>query len=204
MVYTDAGQNQMSEGFYLKSSVNAGWQYNKYKLDVGVENQILANKSKLISAWRLGLTREIQIYKQHVQAMLFYKQNQFSEFITSSNWGLLFLLNKKHFEYAIGKNFSMYTNQNSSLNENINLLYSFKYFINERTKNWNVGICFTNYDYYNIHQETNPMLAIHGNYDINNHISLRTEIWYLTSGAFNLHVNYFGSFLRTCLIWSIR
>ncbi|MCD6597395.1 MAG: hypothetical protein J7L04_06895, partial [Bacteroidales bacterium] len=121
----------------------------------------------------------------------------------------------KHFIIRIGTNFKTYAlnkkaisnyeiDTDTKIKENWNLMYSFSYYLKSFDNLWNVGISITNFDYFIINQETNPVFNLNAWYKPGTPLKLFIETWYKSSGAFNLSVNYFGFFVRTGIIWNIQ
>lgn len=203
-IYTDFGHNQVSEGLFLKSAVIGKYTFNKFDVEAGIENEIISSEAKLISAWSLGFGREISINNFDIYAKAFFINQPFSEFVRQTNWGFLASTAYKHFGLKLGTNFRKYSSNGSDVFENGNLMYDICYYLKADDHAWNTGISLTNFDDFVIHQETNPMLKLVGKYAFNDKLTWEIELWYITAGAFNLHVNYFGTFLRTGIQWKIR
>ena len=69
---------------------------------------------------------------------------------------------------------------------------------------WNLGGSMTNYDYFLIQQETNPMLTALFQYNINLNWRLYSELWYQGAGMLNLASNYYGFYFRAGFRWQLN
>ena len=212
--YMDAGESNVSEGLYLKTSLLGSLQQGKYTLNAGGQLNVIYPVGKVFSAAKITGGRMLSIKKFNFEIQGLFIYNSISENIFETNYGILFLIGRKHFDFQLGTNFrgyhlsKLYRKENGydgdhTIREKWNVIYLIAYNVKPPDHNWNAGITLTNIDHFMISQETNPMINLHGNYQISDPIMIYTEAWYKSAGALNISVNYFGFFIRTGLIWRI-
>jgi hypothetical protein len=213
--YVDAGQNVVSDGFYLKMGTFANYQFGKNNIAAGLQTNIISNNNKVVSGYSIKATRELMIYSFPIEIQGLFILSPFSDIIKETNWGILFGTYRDHFVVKIGTNFRTYayTQQalkaydfetNTRIHENWNPMYSLNYYINPIDNKWNIGLAVTNIDHFVINQDTNPVFNLQITYKPSQPLNLLFESWYKSAGAFNLNVNYFGFFFRTGIIWNIN
>ena len=210
--YIDAGENNVSEGLLIKSSVLGSYQINKFRVEGGAQFDLKNAGSGFFTGGSLIVAREFSINKFLFETQGLFLYNPFSPLIHESNRGVVINIPRKHFHYKLGTEFKTYniTNRakndyditsNNKLNENWNLIYLVKYNLKPPDHKWNAGASITNIDHFLINQETNPMVNIEGRYDISSPLTLYIESWYKSAGSLNISANYFGFFFRTGIIW---
>ncbi len=214
-VYTDMGESNVSAGFNLKASASAGYKLNKFELTTAFQSDIISNNTNMFSGWNIKLSKDFNLTNFNFNGEIFYLWAPYSDLVRETNYGLLLSTKKEHFNLKIGTNFRTlgYTQKainefgfssNTDVHDNFNLMYALSYDINKAESPWNAGLTVTNFDQFKINQEMNPYWNLHGYYDINEPIRLFGEAWYETAGSFNLHVNYFGFFIRTGIIYRFK
>jgi hypothetical protein len=210
--YIDAGENNVSEGLYIKSSALGAYQINKFRVEGGAQLDLKSAGSNFLTGGSLIVAREFLIKKFKFETQGLFMYDPFSRLMHESNLGVLINIPREHFNYKLGTEFKTYhiTNRaqndyditsNKKLHENWNLIYLVKYFLKPPDHKWNAGASITNIDHFLINQETNPMVNIEGRYDISSPLTLYVESWYKSAGSLNISANYFGFFFRTGIIW---
>jgi len=212
--FVDIGENNISEGIYLKSAILSNYQIEKYSMNAGFQFNLKHPGDKTFSgAWFSG-GRSFLIKNFDFEIQGFFIYSSFSKYLFETNWGVLLKVQRRHFHYQLGTNFRGYhlvgnsfkeydPEVNNKIRENWNIMYLIGYNLKPVDHKWNVGITITNSDHFLINQETNPMLYLHGRYQVSEPLVLYAESWYKSAGALNISVNYFGFFFRTGLIWKI-
>lgn len=212
--YTDVGKNYVSDGVYLKTAGLAQYEFQKYKIATGFQLDVINNNENIFSGYDIKASRQFLIKKFSFETKAFFIYTPFSDILYETNWGLLLIFNSKHFKTRIGNNFRTYAynkkantdyniDSNTKIHENWNMMYSLSYYI-KPNDNWSVGLTATNFDFFLINQETNPVFNLQALYKINKPVYVFAESWYKTSGAFNLSVNYFGFLFRAGIVWKIN
>lgn len=210
----DVGENNVSDGVYVKNSSFAAYHYQKFRFLGGVRLDIESMADKVFTGTTLQIDREFSIkeFPFEIEGLIIY--NPFSDWVYEFNWGLLAKVQRKHFDFKLGTSFRTYSltskaqsnsdlDSNNKIHENWNLMYLAQYNLKPDDFKWNVGISITNIDYFLINQEVNPMFNLNGYYKINKPLTLYAETWYKAAGLSNISVNYFGFFIRTGLIWKV-
>lgn len=212
--YIDAGKSVVSDGFYIKTSVQGAYQYGKNKAEAGTQIDIKSTSRNVFSAVYLNASRELSIKDFQFEIQGLFMFNASSDEIHESDWGALVNIERKHFTANLGTEFRTYRitrrasekygiESNKRLHENWNLIYLLGYHVMPKDYKWNIGVSITNFDHFVISQETNPMVFLDGNYTINKSMTLFAETWYKGVGTFNIYADYYGILFRTGLIWKI-
>jgi hypothetical protein len=215
-IYTDMGSNNVSNGIFIKSAALGFYKYGKNNFETGIETNLKNNNKNGFSGYTISASRNMAIKDISFRLKGFCTLTLPSEILSETNWGALMEMRHKRFEMSIGTNFRTYNlrkkafigyeiDKNSTqIHEIYNLMYSFCYFLKPTDENWNMGLSVTNIDYFNINQETNPVLNLKGMYKISSPVALYVQASYKSAGVTNLELNYFGFFFRTGLIWNIN
>jgi hypothetical protein len=215
--YIDIGKNNVSEGAFLKLALISSYEIKNYKAQTGILWSFSNQSDKTFTGWFLNASGNFKIKKVPFEACLFYRHNPFSKIMHENNWGILLGYNSNHFRLKIGNNFRSYKLNKSAIKEYgiqndgskkilepRNLMYSFAYYLKPVDHKWNTAASITNYDYFLIQQETNPIIICRFLYNIKPGLNLYSDLWYQSAGLFNMRVNYFGFFFRTGISWQIN
>lgn len=214
-VYTDMGMNSVSDGLFVKTAGLARYQFEKYKVEAGLQMDIRSYNENIFSGYSLKASRDLMIKDFPVELQGFYVWTQFSDVLRETNFGMLANFKRNRFTIRAGTNFRTYAftqkavrlyelDESAKIHENWNLMYSFSYYLKPLDNQWNIGLAITNIDHFIINQETNPVFCLSADYRVSLPVNLFAECWYKSAGAFNLNVNYFGFFFRTGIIWYIN
>jgi hypothetical protein len=212
--YIDAGENNVSEGLFIKTSAWGNYQLDKYNIEGGIQLDLKSTGSNIFSGVALLVSREFLIKEFQFEIQGLFLSNFFSDLAHEYNWGFLAKTELKHLTFKLGTEFRTYhitrkaseeydIESDKNLHENWNLMYLARYNLKPSDHKWNVGLAVTNIDHFIINQGINPMVNIQGNYWINTALMVYIEPWYANSGTFNISANYFGFFIRTGLIWKL-
>lgn len=203
-VQADIGKNNINAHPFFKRAFMTFFNFKNNNISIGSQLNIT---NKTLPAFYINYTRYIEISKQKFNLKAFYSFDMFSEKLYEINGGLVAGYNLHHFAFNLGTNFRSYRilkNNQTKINENFNIMYLVTYYINPTECNWNVGITLTNFDFFLINQETNPMCNIQTIYTITPNLKVLLEAWYISSGALNLSVNPFGFYFRTACVCNIN
>jgi len=212
--YIDAGENNVSDGLYVKTSVLGAYQFASTKIEAGSQFDLKSASSNFYTGTNLKVSQEFMIkgFQFEIQGLLLY--NTFSDLIHESDLGIQVNIERRHFTYKLGTEFrtyhitqeafeKYYIESNKKLHENWNLMYLVGYNLNPIDDIWNIGISITNIDHFIINQETNPMIYLQGKYKVSLPLTLFAESWYKSAGALNISANYFGFFFRAGVLWEL-
>jgi hypothetical protein len=153
----DAGENNVSEGFFVKSSLWGSWQFDKIGIEGGSRFDLKSVGDNIFTAASLIVAREFMIREFQFEAQCLLIYNLFSEPIHESNWGILANIERKHFIFKLGMEFRNYhitkkgvkeydIESNKSLHESWNLIYLLQYNLKPSDHKWNIGTSVTNID----------------------------------------------------------
>ncbi len=210
----DVGKNSVSNGPFVRNAGFIAYEVRKTTVTGGYQLNLKYSGTNFFSGSLIHVARQFTIKKFAFDIRGFFLYNPFSDAIHEINWGFLFKTGLKHFIFKLGTNFRTYQitqkavdhydiTNDQKIHENWNLIYLLQYNLKPPENKWNAGIAVTNIDYFVINQETNPVIYIHGNYQIKPRLKLYLEPWFISAGAMNLAVNYFGFFIRTGLTWDL-
>lgn len=213
-VFNDFGNNQSSGGNYLKASTLLEHSYANYQFEAGLQFNLVNTNNVLLSGYKVDIERTFYWQSKQFNVNCFYLSIPFSNLIRETNWGLWASYQFDHLSIQLGTHYRVfaYTNlakeefnfiETKPVSENWNLIYTIGYNFLKRDNFWNVGLTATNYDHFQINQETNPIINVNGQITLNESIDCFAELWYKTAGTLNLNVNYYGYFLRTGIVWKI-
>ena len=215
-LYTDIGENNVSDGIFIKSAVSGYLTLGKNRMEAGFQNDLRSPGSSLFSGYSISASRYMATRRSRYELKGFCTWTIGSELLRETNTGAFLKMTHRHFEMTLGTNFRTYTFRNKAiedyeinkncckLHEKFNLMYSFSYNLKQSDDNWNIGLTLTDIDHYIISQETNPSICLHGFFKPGSHFCLFEELWYKAAGAPNLAINHFGYFFRTGIIWNFR
>jgi hypothetical protein len=214
--HIDIGENSVSEGGYIKNAYRCSYQYHKYKIEGGIQIDLLSNNPNTLTGLDIIASREFLINNFPLELKGFFVLNRFSDLMHETNWGLRIASKKfNHLLLELGTNFRTYSINSSArqeyninkthgnLSENFNLMYAITAYLKPQYHNWNIGLSITNVDYYVINQSTNPVFNMQAMYKLKPNLMLNIGAWYKQAGIFNINVNYFGYFIRGGIIWTI-
>ena len=213
--YIEAGENNVSDGLYIKSSFLGDYTFGKTRIEAGSQFDLLGAGPGVFTGVAAAIAREFSLRRFIYEVEGFYMYSTFSELVHESNLGILINVERDHFTYKLGADFRTYRITDAAadsfdirsdrrLHENWNIVYIVSYSLKTAGNSWNTGIAITNIDHFLVNQESNPMLYIYGSYAVSSPLELYTEVWYKGAGSLNISANYFGFFIRTGLIWKIH
>jgi len=214
--YTDLGENNVSDGLFVKSALLGHLRFGKNSFETGFETNLKSNNHPFLSGYMVSASRYLLTKGSTFEIRGFGTWTRNSEFLRETNWGALVNMRHKRFNIALGTNFRTYAfrkqaiaayeiSKNAiSLHETFNVMYSFTCYLKKDDNRWNTRLSLTNFDHFYISQETNAMLCLQGFYKPGSRVSLFAEAWYKSAGAPNLAINYFGFFFRTGMTWNFN
>jgi len=214
-VYSDAGKNNTSNGFLIKTAVWGTYSFSNNAVGIGSQIDVMSKRKNSHPGIFLNYSRRIYIsdHPLHITGFLLY--NKFAVSLYETNRGIFFTSQHPHFYYKLGTNIRTYGLSKNGINkyniekpekihEYFNIMYTITYYIKPSDFKWNIGISAGNTDYFVINQETNPVFNLQARYQLKKSMLLYVESWYKTAGAYNLSINPFGYFIRTGLAYSIH
>ena len=80
--------------------------------------------------------------------------------------------------------------------EPFNLLYRLEVYCRPQTCNWNIGVAFSNYDDYQFERMWQPLFALGGRYDIDEHWRVHLDAQCKPTGMFHLNAAFYGATVR--------
>jgi hypothetical protein len=212
--YTEFGENNVSNGVYLRSAALLNLATGKYSFGIGIQSGSLIPGALKVYGLSFNAVRTILIKKTPVLFQGFYVMTDLTEMVHEKNWGGSLKLNLIHFEMTLGTNFRTFSfsnkaqreykisNDAASIHETFNIIYSFGYNIRPSDNKWNIGLAVTDIDYFHFNQETNPIFKLNGYLRFSDKISINADLSYEMAGFTNLAIGYFGLTLKTGLIWN--
>ncbi len=214
--FVDIGKNNASNGVYIKNVHRGSYQYHQYRMEGGLQFDILSNNPNVLTGIDIIVSRKFLIKDFPFDIKGFFMLNRFSDLMYETNWGVRIDTRKlEHFLFELGTNFKTYAinsaarekyninKSDSKLRENFNLIYTITAYLKPHNNDWNAGLSFTNIDYYIINQSTNPFFNLQMKYKIKPNLILYMDSWYKQAGVFNISANYFGFFFRGGVKWQL-
>jgi len=215
-LFTDIGSTNVTQEYFLKSATLGQYSFGKNQAEAGFLFNLKSTTENTFAGYRLQASRDLKIKNWPFKIQGFWIQTIYSDLLRETNWGAVIRIPMKHFDATLGTEFRTYAfrddaiqtygieNDAAKLNESFNFIYSFSYNLKPPENRWNAGLCITNFDYFIVNQETNPIFSLKGSYKFKAPISLVTQAWYESSGVLNSYANYYGFFFRTGIIWYIQ
>jgi len=212
--YIELGQNNITDGIYLKTAMMPAYEYGHFGVQAGVRFDIISNNQNVLSGFSLIGSGNFLIGNIPLDVQGLYILSRYLDVLHETNWGLLLKTRTKHFKISLGTSFrtlalnneeaqNLNDTINTRIHENWNMIYSFSYYIKPLDNDWNINFSVTNIDYFNLSQETNPIFKIGAQYAINPTLSLFIDTGYESSGITNMNTDFFGFYFKTGIIWNI-
>ena len=213
-IYTELGQNNISQRLYIKSAALGNYNFGNNILSTGIQIELDKNNKISASGCTINASRYITLQRMVLELQGFFTMTELSEIIHETNWGILLNIRRNHFEIAIGSNFKTYSfsgqarrvynimNDAVSINEAFNIIYSFRYNVKPFDNKWNIGWAITDIDYFQFSQETNPIFKLNGYLKFTDKMSINAALSYELAGFTNFAFGYFGLNLKTGLTWN--
>jgi hypothetical protein len=212
----DIGSSTISSGTYLRLVPISRYNYKQFHGSTGFQWTLSDADRKTFSGWFLSGGADFSLGELPLTADLFYRVNPYSSLTKESNLGFIFTHERKHIDIHFGYHMRSYSLSSASaevsdlsqdadlkIREYRNFIYRGSLKLKQDHALWNAAISLTNYDYFNIQQETNPMLLLNGYYNIKPGLSLNSELWYQGAGMLNLHPNRYGLYFRIGMTWRL-
>lgn len=204
-IAVESGENYASSGYYGNINGGVSYQFQDWQIATAAGITLSRAKENVLNALKFDVLRDFTIKEIPFKAEVFYQWRPYSGRLHEHDAGLLLHYNPKRFELQLGANTRIYKIPNSYASVNhyteqtvweiFNLMYKASY--NQAlSEQFNLKFTATNFDVFNIQQETNPMLIMSLGYALLKHAKLALDIGYLQAGLFNMRVNYFGYFTR--------
>jgi hypothetical protein len=210
-------KSNVSERIVFKFASISAYKLEHYKVQAGLQLEIPDQNTFYFPNWFINASDDFMIKKVPFEAGVFFRHNPFSDILREMNCGFYLGYKKKHFSLMLGNNFRIYSfnkkakekydlpdGPDSRISELRNLMYVITYSIKPSDHKWNLAFSITDYDNFEIQQETNPMFMCKSYYNINPRFRIYSELWYKCAGMLNIQVNYFGFFFRTGILWQIK
>ena len=89
-----------------------------------------------------------------------------------------------------------YHSCNEMIVEPFDAVYRVEAFVRPQTSSWNISLCLSNMDNYQVERMWQPMFYLGGWYDINEHWRVRISGKMKLAGMFHLNAHYYGAELR--------
>ena len=214
--YAELGTTAVSQGAYGDLSAQLEGRSGSVQTSIGGLLSFSNAKENVLSALLFKASNDFQIKSKSINIEGFYLWKPISTEMRETNFGLLANYKIKHFGFQAGVNSRVYyftqaailqynfdNSTNTTLWEPWNIMYKISYFT-QFSEKFDFEAAISNFDRYFIQQETNPMILLYSSYKLNSKLKLYSELAYMQSGLFNLHVNAFGVYLRGGVIWQIN
>ena len=213
--YFDVGENNVSDGLFVRNTCRTGYRYFRYSIEAGVQFDLAGNSLNTFSGFELKGISNFVLHNFPFDLKGFYMLNRISALLYETNWGFrMATKGRGHFSAEVGTNIKCYNlssyaskafhlNNERQLREKLHLTYSFAFYLKPLSYSWNVGFSVTTVDYFVIDQPTNPVFNLQLTCPIRTALNLDVSVWYKQAGIFNINANYFGCFIRGGLTWTI-
>ncbi len=213
--YIEVGKTNASGGIYLDAASLSAIRYKHIHAELGFLFP-LTEFDKFLSTFYASAGVDFKIKNLPVEIHALFTDKLVSEFISELQFGIIAGVKTKHVHVFLGNNTRLFNLTRNAIEqsrndnyrklqivEKLNLMYSLSYLVFPQENKWNIIASVLNYDYFLIHQETNPFVSVRFTYNPRENIGLYSEIVYKSAGFNNIQVNYFGINLLTGILWEI-
>jgi hypothetical protein len=212
--YMDLGSNDLSDGFFFRTSGIAEWTLGKFSIEGGAQFDFKSPNENFLTGADFAASWKFKIAKSEFDLKGFARWTLFSGLIRIPDLGIQADWNSKYITAAIGTHYRTWVfseeaqleynlGTGSRVHENLQLLYLIGIRLKPADNDWNVGLNMTNIDYFIISETDEPSFNMTGTYKTGKKLKLFGEIWYKSSVAYDSDINYTGVFLRAGIIWSL-
>jgi hypothetical protein len=212
--YAELGHNNISDGLLIKTAFLPTAEVGKWTAQAGLRFDIISNNEDVLSGISLLGARNFMIRSFPLEVQGLYVRAGYYNVIHETNWGLFLRTYGKHIKAGLGTNFRTLALNNSEtenladsvitkIHEDWNLMYLFSYYIKPLDHKWNISLSVTNFDYFDITQETNPVFKIAGFCDLGPGVTMFIDAAYENAGLVNINLEYFGFYIKAGVIWKI-
>lgn len=214
--YCESGQNNASNGFYLKTAALATYTYKGFTLGSGISTNLISNDLNFVDGVNITVEKKFDFKLLEIGIEPFFIYKPYSRLLHEQNWGAQINFKTKHLLVSLGSAYRKtgFTTKAVELYNILpenrywiyknSLIYTFGFNLKTDESKWNFGISATNFDYFLIHQLTNPMFTMNGSYKLTTDLKLFAQSIYKLAGASNGHVDYFGLLIRSGVKWTIN
>lgn len=215
-IYLDAGSSTVSDGLFARPAFTTSFAFNSYYGTTGFQWTCSSAERNALSGWLISGGRKFSVREIPLSVDLFYLINPYTERIRESSFGGGISHKRSHLDIYFGYHMRRYRlNENAvdpgdplsgsdiSIWEYRNFMYRGTVRLKERDAPWNLSVSVTNFDYFLIQQETNPMVNLAGYCRISDAVKMHSSLWYQGAGMSNIHANHFGFYFRTGAVWQV-
>lgn len=215
MSFIEAGQNKAVHNGYFCLAAIPSFDFKKNSIDAGVLWTFGGCREMNFTGLSLKATHRFSFLRQSFAISGSYLMEPFSNELRQINYSIVLNYKLPHFQFDFGNNYRIFrlsrafrrSNYNVSDNYKIvepgNLIYTFQYIVNRKEQPWNITVSLTNYDFFIIEQEKNPMALLGGTFLIKKNILLFIDSGLKYAGFSNYEIEFFGYFFRLGMEWNI-
>ena len=215
-VLLDAGSSTVSDGAFLRPAVMAAYRFDKFSVGTGFQWTFSSAERKVLSGGFISGSSDFKVREFPLSADLFVRRNPFSDVVRETLFGTVLKHERSRLDIHFGYHMRRYRLNESAIEqgdllsgpalaiwEYRNFMYRGTLRLNEQDAQWNLSVSVTNFDYFLIQQETNPMFNFAGYFRISDAVKLHSSLWYQGAGMFNIHANHYGFYFRTGVVWQV-
>ena len=211
----DLGNNNLSRGVYLQFSNIGYYERSFWGAQGGYQLGLVQPENAFFNSWYINAYGKIPLGKIKLNLGGEYLWADFSPYMREINWIIIASTSLRHWRFVLGNNSRIYrlsrktarndlvADPESRIIEAGNVMYSAGFMLKPDENKWNLTFTITDYDHFIVQQETNPIANIRFDYKLNEPIRLYSELWYKSTGFFNIRVNYFGTLFRIGMLWNL-
>jgi hypothetical protein len=215
-IYLDAGSSTVSNGLFARPALTTSYGFNSFYGSTGFQWTFSSAERNALSGWFISGGSKFTVREIPLSVNLFYLINPYSKRIRESNPGGIIKYELNHLDIQFGYHIRRYRIKESAIEqgeplsgpalsiwEYRNFLYRGTLHLKERDAPWNLSVTVTNFDYFLVQQETNPMLRLAGHFRISDAAKIHSALWYQGAGMSNIHANHYGFYFRTGIVWQV-
>ncbi|MCA1747318.1 MAG: hypothetical protein LC655_06450 [Bacteroidales bacterium] len=206
----------MSDRAFLRPAVMAAYRFDKFSVGTGLQWTFSSAERKVLSGVFINGSSDFKVREIPLSADLFVRRNPYSDVVRETLFGAMLKHERSRLDIHFGYHMRKYRlNENAlesgdplsgpalSLWEYRNFMYRGTLRLKKRDAQWNLSVSVTNFDYFLIQQETNPMVNLAGYFRISDALNIHSSLWYQGAGMSNIHANHYGFYFRTGVVWQV-
>ena len=215
-VLLDAGSSTVSDGAYLRPAAIAAYRFEKFSFGTGLQWTFSSAERKVISGGFISGGSDFKVREVPLSANLFVRRNPYSDIVKETLFGAVLKHERSRLDIHFGYHMRWYRLSESAVEQGEHLsgpalsIWEYRNFmyrgtvrLKERDAPWNLSASVTNYDYFLIQQETNPMFNVAGCFRVSDALAIHSSLWYQGAGMMNIHANHYGFYFRTGVVWQV-
>ena len=212
----DVGSSTVSNGAFARPALITSYAFNRLYGSAGLQWTFSPAERKVLSGAFISAGSDFTVREIPLSSDLFLRRNPYSDVVNETLFGALLKHERSRLDIQFGYHMRMYRFTETpvesgdplspsalSIWEYRNFMYRGTVRLKERDAPWNLSATVTNFDFFQIQQETNPLFNVAGCFSVSDALEIRSSLWYQGAGMMNVHANHYGFYFRTGIVWQV-